>query len=540
MKLLNNKGYKWESNECVSVKGFAFNELNKMLSGKDFADYFIDVTNEDNFVKKLKLINGFFSVIIKKENNFYAAVDYVRSFPLFYRDSLNELFIFDSIEKNTTKNFQLDDQATYEYLSSSYTLGNSTLFKQVKQLLAGQYLVYTNNSLSVDFYYRHSHNYSNKKENLDSYFNELDEVSVNIFSRIKEASKNKTIIIPLSGGYDSRYIAAFCKRIGLENIICYTYGKKGSFEVDTSREVAEKLGYDWYFIEYSEEKWKKLLKSKKNKEFNFFASNYSSLPHYQEFIAVQELKEKKILPNDSIFIPGFCGDLLGGSLLPQQYSFDKEKELLNIRLEDYIFNKFYNNQTIGIDLCKNDVIRSIHKSWIKNNISNSDEFVNYYEEWFLQQRVGKYVNNAVRVYEFFGYEWLLPLWDKELVEYWYTIPNKFRVESRLYNTFLIEKLFKPLNIDFRKQDEMKPSTFRNAIKKMIPIYFLPALKKIGLIIRGKDNLLNINSYDQFSSIMYKDFDSINIKIKKHTHVNRLYALWVLNFNFNINVKKFLK
>jgi asparagine synthase (glutamine-hydrolysing) len=61
-------------------------------------------------------------------------------------------------------------------------------------------------------------------------------------------------VVPLSGGLDSRIIVAMLKRLGVEDVICFTYGKKGNREAEISRQVAEALGYRWYFVEYTKEK----------------------------------------------------------------------------------------------------------------------------------------------------------------------------------------------------------------------------------------------------------------------------------------------
>ena len=62
--------------------------------------------------------------------------------------------------------------------------------------------------------------------------------------------KNPPQLIRLSGGNDSRLIACLCKKFGLDNVTCFTYGREDSFEVAISKKVASALGYMWYFVEY--------------------------------------------------------------------------------------------------------------------------------------------------------------------------------------------------------------------------------------------------------------------------------------------------
>ena len=44
--------------------------------------------------------------------------------------------------------------------------------------------------------------------------------------------------------------------------------------------------------------------------------------------------------------------------------------------------------------------------------------------------------NSVRVYEFFGYDWWLPLWDGEFVEFWQNVPLSLRYKRLWYNQYV--------------------------------------------------------------------------------------------------------
>ena len=44
----------------------------------------------------------------------------------------------------------------------------------------------------------------------------------------------------------------------------------------------------------------------------------SSLPHFQDFLAVQELQKEGKIPKKSVFIPGHCGNLIAGDCLPRK------------------------------------------------------------------------------------------------------------------------------------------------------------------------------------------------------------------------------
>ena len=63
---------------------------------------------------------------------------------------------------------------------------------------------------------------------------------------------------------------------------------------------------------------------------------------------------------------------------------------------------------------------------------NSNNDYGLYEFSEFKNRQSKYVITVQRVYEFFGYEWRLPLWDKEYLDYWENIESKYKIDRNLF------------------------------------------------------------------------------------------------------------
>ena len=74
-------------------------------------------------------------------------------------------------------------------------------------------------------------------------------------------------------------------------------------------------------------------------------------------------------------------------------------------------------------------------------IRDRDSWANAIEYWDFQERQAKFIVNSVRVYEFFGYSWRLPLWDNELIEYFKKIPLSYRMNTNLYRKYAVNRLF---------------------------------------------------------------------------------------------------
>ena len=323
-----------------------------------------------------------------------------------------------------------------EFLVTGYVIGPDTLFDGISQLQVGEYLVYDkrDGSLITHFYHRfwHGNFFSYSEEDL---LDRLDEIFVRVFQRLIESTKGRQIVVPLSGGLDSRIIVAMLKRLGVEDVICFTYGKKGNREAEISRQVAEALGYQWYFIEYTNEKWYACAHTDDMKAYYSYAGNLVSVPHIQDFLAVKELKEEGKIPENAVFVPGHTGDMISGGHIPQDYG----------QLQDYTLEKFQEDnlkkhyspevdaRTCPISGADPEKCRDI-------SVHNNESCANAIELFDFNGRQAKFIVNSVRVYEFFGYPWRIPLWDVELIDFFLKMPLALRIKQILYREYVAKKL----------------------------------------------------------------------------------------------------
>ena len=88
------------------------------------------------------------------------------------------------------------------------------------------------------------------------------------------------------------------------------------------------------------------------------------------------------------------------------------------------------------------------------------------------QLQSKFIVNSCRVYEFFGFEFRLPFWDKDLVEFFLKLPSEQRLERKFFlqaerQGILIPQL---ALIPFEDEVNQKPKkeTFKRKLKKLIP------------------------------------------------------------------------
>jgi len=185
----------------------------------------------DYFKERIKDYSGFFSLVYQKGEDLFAAVDIIRSHPLFYGVVENNFYISDEADwvRKQVNDMEMDPIARDEFQLTGYVTGRDTLFPNVKQLQAGESLLIKDGVLSLDRYYLFTHT-EPKEYNEENLSKEFLRVSRESIQRLVNYAKGRQIVIPLSGGYDSRFIASLLKESGYENILCFTYGRQGNKE----------------------------------------------------------------------------------------------------------------------------------------------------------------------------------------------------------------------------------------------------------------------------------------------------------------------
>lgn len=509
--LCKDKGFQWAIGKNYGFKGYIWYQ-DKYFEGVKAKELLNEISSEQALVKLLKSINGCFAGYWENTDAIFLFADIIRSIPLFY--DLHHQVITDDVTrmKDYLQEGNIDETAVVETIQTSmHACDDRTWISSVKQTMAGEMVkLYKNQKRKAErkLYYKHTHTELNQKKNVKDYFEEADRISVHVFERLIKALDGRTAIIPLSGGYDSRYIAGMLKRLGYENVVCYTYGKpKNNYEVDYSKKTADALGYQHFFVEYTPKVMDHIFQNEGH-QYRLYATCYSNLMHIQEIPALLELLKDDKFPKQGVIIPGFSGDLFGGSYtfsINQEYNYKYNEELL----VDTIYRRFFNCSRYGseyIGKIKQDIYKylTFTDCEVKDLISFNAEA----EHWFIVHKQGMFIVNAVRPYEFLGYSWYLPLWDREMLDYWYEIPMKYRQLSPLYEAYLFEKVFKPQNIDFVKEghgDRQQIFIPERKKYRIIANEFLNFMYfKLGIKIRKWSN--DVNNFDYAMKRAYKEIE----------------------------------
>ena len=197
------------------------------------------------------------------------------------------------------------------------------------------------------------------------------------------------------------------------------------------------------FVQLSNSKTYKTYKTKKFKKFCETFDTFSSVSSSDiaEFQAIDELNKKKIL-NNSIIVNGNSGDFISGNHILNFKNFKDKNKTLNSLIYVHIkkhYRLWNNLATKENDQSIFNLLKSELQNFnlIKNINSTNSHLINEFLEFYDRQ--SKHVVSKQRVYEYFNFQWSLPLWDKDYIEFWRTIPKKYKNNQTLYEAVLQKK-----------------------------------------------------------------------------------------------------
>ena len=285
--------------------------------------------------------------------------------------------------------------------------------------------------------------------------------------RLVNSLKKKTALVPLSGGYDSRLILACLKNHGYKNVQCFTYGDPKGKDLKIAKKIAKSLGYHIHTISLNTKFIKKEFNIDFLKKYMRYAFNGVSVPHLQDFLAVKYLHDNKLIPNDSVFIPGHSGDLFAGTHIMYLNESSSKKDAISAIIKKHFW------------LSDHD------KDWSINYNNKASPSSNM-ENWSWKERQAKFIVNSIRTYEYFGYESRIPLWDLDLASFFRNIPLEFKnrrnkktysIQSNLYDS-VCQTIFIKAGLKFidRGQD----------------LFLTRVLRRISSLIFGVDGVNNLN------------------------------------------------
>ena len=395
---------------------------------------------------------------------------------------------------------------TIELFKTNYIANGRTIYSGIRQLEMGHAAEFLGGNVRTSAYFIHA----NETQNItrEEALMQLSEKTDAMIRRMLKVIAERPIVLSLSGGYDSRYLACSLKDWGAENVMCYTYGGKGSYEIPDAKRVAEACGYIQHFVEYTDQKQLELISEKMN-AYNKYTLQHDYSSYLQNYTAMEELQKHGVFPENAVMITGLCNDMPTGYYLPsmdtaENYGFTVDGAASYI--VDYRFKELSN--FLHVFMKKSPIKESERGKFfaeVKAQIMTLGLEVHDYQSFikavdcvttgYTHSSCYLHMNN---IHEFFGYEWLLPCWNRELLKFWYSLPVEMRFCQSLYTEYVTNVLGKKYGLTMKKVAALNKSPVINLMKKLM---------KASLIFPG-------GITDPFTIAILRDTNRMSLMIKK--------------------------
>lgn len=420
--------FSWVSNGRVFFKGYLYSADDKVYSDEAALKIFDEVFDEEGFLLLLKKLNGFFSVIVNDKNYVYFAVDRVNSTPLMYRVD-ETIWVGDDYRYFLKAGDSIESESLEQYLASGYVYGRETLIKDIYQLLPGSALIYNrlDGSIRGGRYYEYLPPSGTMRPlHGDFYLGMLDSVHKKVFTRLINNLNGRQAVLPLSGGYDSRLILEMLLRLDYRNILCVTWGREDDWQVKIAKEVTSKVGVRWLCINQDSESWAKWYREGRGGQLAS-CGDICSISYIQENILISYLEQKGLIDKDSVFLNGNSGDFIEGEHIPNFAKEDLDKES--------VVELIIKRHARLAEISKPDQLREKLLHEVELFESRGFALELFFEYWEWSERQSKFVTNCVKQFEVCGYEWRMPFWENEIMDFWASVPVDAKIHRSLYYSY---------------------------------------------------------------------------------------------------------
>jgi len=341
-------------------------------------------------------------------------------------------YILDICKKKNIK-LSINKNAVYSLLTYGYQIEDNTMFKEIKKLNAGNYLVIENELSSIKPYYILDNKVEQNKS-LDLIIDELDSLFRKAIKRAfdKDEEYGYDHLVGLSGGLDSRMTTWVAKELGYK-MTNYTFSQSDYLDETIAKRIASDLKNEWIFK---------------------FLDNGNFIYNIDEIT--------KINPGGALFYglahSKSCMDLL---------NLDKFGIVHTGQLGDVVLGTFFSSldenkpYSISDGAYSRTLLSKLSKDFIKNSYKN-EEIFKFYARCFTGANQGLLViqqNN----------ESYSPFCDVDFMNYCLKIPLKYRYNHYIYKLWMIKKYPKSTKYKWEKTNSKVTEKNIKILNREIPL-----------------------------------------------------------------------
>ncbi len=444
----------WRTVGSAAARGFAFDD-GGVVSAAGIAERFGEAASGGSLGSVAQLaagLEGFFAVVVHAGETTFVISDRARSVPMYYATdgtvvSDRGAVVRDGIGAET------DPIAESEFLLTRYVAGPETVWAGVASIQPGEVVAVDDDGVRRHRYWGYWP--AGHGEAPTEPLEELREGFETALDRLQRIADGRPVVVPLSGGHDSRLVAAGLVVRG-HDVIAFTFGRSGHPDVEVSREVAARLGVRWEFCPYSAADWAEWYHGDACSRYRRASFGGDALPFLAEWPAVRGLISEGRLPTDALFCPGHTvatpserlPAFVGGETGPGTAGCEPERvghepiEPTVSALVDDVLDRHYSLWEWDDDAFASAAKARVREGLLGDRpadaVSDPETAAAAYERWEWNGRMTTFTNGDLRVYEDVGVEWWLPLWDPAYVRAWERVPLDGRRKKRLHAELAVD------------------------------------------------------------------------------------------------------
>ena len=394
---------------------------------------------ENNNLEKIKDLNGSFLAAIYDSKNEKLTIinDRFGSLKLFYCYENKDLIFSPKISPlmKLIENKKIRRDSLFDFFIFGYFLGNKTFDENIYQLLPASILEITKNGMSIKKYWSYSLDGQYDLRDKQVLIEELGtrwQKAVDI--RVRNKDK---IIIPISGGLDSRAIlAAALKSTLKENILLYTYGEEWSYDFAIGSNIAKTLGIQHVPLHPIKENFSEQY------EKSFY--DVEGMIDITPYFPLQMDKPLKKFSN-KIFNGYMGGEVMGPLIFSKIKNLPLQTDSQYKKAKNILLNH-HKVENININTIKQlfhpsyiqdiSILSSFEKSIEDLKDISSGQFPDYCAKWLYTNESDKYTFFCNFKYksDFYYYT---PFLDNDLIDFMLKVPPALRMNKQLYKQMLI-------------------------------------------------------------------------------------------------------
>ena len=387
----------------------------------------------------VKPVRACWAALVTGPDGVAAAVDHIRSLPLFHADGPNGVFVGDDARTVAAAagKSNLDPVAAEELALAGYATGNRTLLQGLVQLVAGEVRVWRRDGASG----RALHHEFSPATDEAAPSVETDELGAALdaaFDRLIAGARGRPVWVPLSGGLDSRLVLAKLVERSYRPLVAFSYGPRGNSDAVVAQAVARRLGVDWLFVDTPGTDVRAYFSSQARRDYWGFCDGLCSVPNMQDVHPLAAMRTRGVLPADALIVNGQTGDFISGAHIPARLL--AQVQVSPEVLLDAIIDKHFALWRPLLDSRRRAALRRRIGDALALDPDGADmpraAATSGFERFEFAERQAKFVVNGQRAYEWHGLGWGLPLWDRDIVELFARAPLGQRRDQTLYRRYL--------------------------------------------------------------------------------------------------------